>query len=442
VARRETHAYAGSMHAIRIGAAIVACVAALGSRVHVPQAIPIREFAPATAATVEPLDLILGLKQLPDGRVLVNDAGHMRLLVFDSTLTTFTVLADSSGSPNMYGRSPAQLFPYLGDSSLFVDNAGHGLLLIDPAARIVRPMAVPKALDLLFINDSRVGVDPRGRLIYRAGIHARPPRPLEGSPGTLVTQGPDSAPIVRADFDRRTVDTLLRVRIRVPQALFMTLKPGEQLTSRVVIYPLSSIDDWDVLPDGAVAIVRGNDYHVDWLNPDGSVTPSAKMPFDWLRLSDDVKQRIADSARKEWDERVHPPGKKLPSPVRPDGTRVLYVTGGPGSHIDGSISGIPLEAVIESAALSDIPDYYPPIRAGAVKADLDGNLWILPTTSAHALAGGLVYDIVNRRGELYERIRPPTGRSVAGFGPGGVAYLMSRDSTTKEWRLEKARVRR
>jgi hypothetical protein len=86
---------------------------------------------------------------------------------------------------------------------------------------------------------------------------------------------------------------------------------------------------------------------------------------------------------------------------------------------------IPMQ--MEFVPLNEIPDYYPPIRMGAVKADFEGNLWILPYTSAQGGAKGLVYDIVNRKGELYQRVQLPEKRSLAGFGPGGIVYLMTGD---------------
>jgi hypothetical protein len=111
-----------------------------------------------------------------------------------------------------------------------------------------------------------------------------------------------------------------------------------------------------------------------------------------------------------------------------------------------------------------LPDYYPPIRAGSTVADYDGNLWVLPATSSLAgqLAGmipagargqippgvlpagmtaaptaGLAYDVINRQGELVERVQLPVGRSIAGFGPDGVVYLTARQG--REVFLEKAR---
>jgi hypothetical protein len=38
----------------------------------------------------------------------------------------------------------------------------------------------------------------------------------------------------------------------------------------------------------------------------------------------------------------------------------------------------------------------------------------------------LIYDVVNARGILFQRVRLPAGRSVAGFGKGGAVYLTTR----------------
>jgi hypothetical protein len=75
-----------------------------------------------------------------------------------------------------------------------------------------------------------------------------------------------------------------------------------------------------------------------------------------------------------------------------------------------------------------MPDYIPPIRSGSVKPDADGNVWILPTTSSQA-TNGLLYDVVNAKGDIFERVQLPPGRTIAGFGRGGVVYLSNGDRT-------------
>ena len=89
-------------------------------------------------------------------------------------------------------------------------------------------------------------------------------------------------------------------------------------------------------------------------------------------------------------------------------------------------------------APSELPDYKPVFLNGFVRADLDGNVWVR-TIPTKAIAGGPVYDVVNRKGELVERVQIPVGRSISGFGAGGVVYLTTRDGTTTK--LEKATVR-
>jgi hypothetical protein len=90
---------------------------------------------------------------------------------------------------------------------------------------------------------------------------------------------------------------------------------------------------------------------------------------------------------------------------------------------------------INMVPISEIPDYRPAFGTGAMKADLDGNLWIR-TSKVHN--GGPVYDVVNRRGVLIDRVAFPFGRVIAGFGA-GVVYMGVRDD--KGARLELARMR-
>jgi len=87
---------------------------------------------------------------------------------------------------------------------------------------------------------------------------------------------------------------------------------------------------------------------------------------------------------------------------------------------------------------SELPDYKPVFLNGFVRADMDGNVWIR-TIPTKAIAGGPVYDVVNRKGELVERVQIPVNRTIAGFGPGGAVYLMTRDGMTTK--LEKATLR-
>ena len=59
----------------------------------------------------------------------------------------------------------------------------------------------------------------------------------------------------------------------------------------------------DQLKAGSIALVRAHDYHIDWINADGTTASTPKMPYDWRRLTDADKQAKVDSAKRIIDIR-------------------------------------------------------------------------------------------------------------------------------------------
>jgi hypothetical protein len=57
-----------------------------------------------------------------------------------------------------------------------------------------------------------------------------------------------------------------------------------------------------VITDGTGAFVRGSDYHIDWVPPDGTKSSSGKLPYEWQRLDEDGKFALLDSARKAMEK--------------------------------------------------------------------------------------------------------------------------------------------
>jgi hypothetical protein len=408
------------------------------------QTVPVRTVAPPSAITTEKLGTIFGVKELPGGRVLVDDAGSLRLLLFAADLSTFTVVSDTSAaSKNKYGDSPAPIIAYIGDSTLFMPFLARGFLLVDPNGQITRAAAPPKSSDLRLIRGSRSLVDPRGRLVYRAAFAQSTERPLGP---VAVTQAPDSAPLVRADFDTRTVDTIAYIRIPKQQRTERTMAApgtGAPPSTKVLIAPLSTVDDWTMTADGTIAIVRGQDYHIDWISANGTVASAPKMPFDWRRVTDEEKQRLSDSTVKFWRERLDEAkardAARPPRPPPPGGTGVSFSMLMTINEAEGSTTSMSTNAIVETFPLNDWPSYFTPVRGGTTMADFEGNVWILPATSSRSKGGGIVYDVVNRKDGLFERVELPPDRSISGFGPGGTLYLMWRDSSSV-WHLEKTRI--
>ena len=261
----------------------------------------IRKIETAAALSTESLGSISGVRQLSDGRVLLNDGTRRRLLLLDSALNTVGIVLDSlTDVENAYGTRAGMLIPYLGDSTLFVDAATYAMLVLDPQGKIARVRSVPRAQDIGYLTNVNSyglpGFDAKGRLVHR--IPARPAPPSAPPPPNVpyIPQQPDSAFVVAVHLDTRKVDTLGALRTpKVTMIIRQSAEDGYSVNS--TSSPLPLVDDWAVLPDGTVAFVRGRDYRVEWLNSDGTMSSSAKLPFPWTRLTEDDKNRFMDSLK-------------------------------------------------------------------------------------------------------------------------------------------------
>jgi hypothetical protein len=413
----------------------------------------IRPLGPIVAKSIERWGNITAVRQLANGSVFVNDIAGRKVVLLDSMLASPTVVADTtSATANAYSGRIGGLIAYRADSTLFVDPMSMSMLVLDPAGKIARVMSVPRSQDAGALTSVIGGVpsfDAAGRLVYRAPPRfMMGPRPANGGPPQMPPQ-PDSAPIVRVDLATRQLDTVGMVK--VPKVNMNVIQDNGRISMMSEINPLPVVDEWAVLSDGAVALIRGRDYHVDFVNADGSKTAAPKIPFDWQRLSDEDKVAFIDSV-KAVRERMLPiqaaqgaaGGQQriaTDGAVARGGEQRVQITmaapgGGPGGG-PGAPSGMPMPQV-SFVSPSELPDYKPPFLSNSVRADADGNIWIR-TIPTRAIPGGPIYDVINRQGELTDRVQVPERRQVVGFGHGGVVYLITRDSSGVT--LERARAR-
>jgi hypothetical protein len=234
----------------------------------------------------------------------------------------------------------------------------------------------------------------------------------------------------------RQVDTIAALRNALAKRFVTARDQNGRGTITSYVNPMLAGDEWALLSDGTIAIVRGHDYHVDWISPDGAKSSTAKLPFDWKRLSDADKMRVRDSAVAAAALADSIIDARIRAAMSSGNPNVMVGRGGGGDP--SGASQLP-KRVTSVVPIDSLPDYYPPVRPNAARGDRDGLLWILPSTSAQSLAGELVYDVVNRTGEMIYRVRVPAGRSIAGFGPGGVVFLLN-GSIAKGFTLERTRV--
>ena len=349
-------------------------------------------------ATAEPLGARISIRPLSDGRVIVNDSLHSRLLLFDSTLEHVTVVADTTeATGKAWGKGLAGLIPFVGDSSLARDVLTRAYVVIDPAGKIVRvipaPAKVPGASEQP--QGEAVGYDHAGHLLFRA---ARPIFLSLLDPdfvGDTLMKGPDTVPILRRNLLTGAFDTLALIRApRTRQAVRRRAQGGG--SGRSAFNPISSADDWTVLDDGMVAVVKIADYHVDWVRPDRSVTSTAKVPAMWVPISPAEKAAMIDTLR-----------------IRDS----VLTTGG---SFSPSGVGTP-SAVIEA---SDLPDFWPPFVSESAVPAGRGSLWVrearVPPSAAEP-----VYDVISHEGTLIDRVQISAGETVAAIAHGRV-YLVER----------------
>ncbi|MEP6766572.1 MAG: hypothetical protein ABJB66_19815, partial [Gemmatimonadaceae bacterium] len=437
--------------AVAIAIALVGFAAPIGAQANPP----IRELTAIESTSPERFGNIFGARELVGGHVLVNDGVRRQLIELDARLTRVRIVLDSvTLGGNGYGPTASPLINYLGDSTLFVDGAARVLLVIDPKGNVAHAMAGPTKQDLGYLAGGPSGVDDKGRLLYRVVILKEPfvgGRPPLGKV-TKIEQGlPDSGAIVRLDLDTRKVDTIARIKQQSGSKGAVIFAADGKQSYSFTVNPLESMDEWTVMSNGSIALVRGHDYHVDFLQSDGKTSSSAKLPYDWRKLSETDKQHLVDSLRAASDKARDEAAQYGDDEVLRVTTEVLRSTSAGLGLLMGSAQPKPNKPppavkppsvraqTLEFVPLNEIADYYPPVHSGSLLPDADGNVWILPNTSMQAKAGELVYDVVNARGELAQRVRLPVGRSIAGFGKRGIVYMMSVDGLNG-WKLERAKI--
>ena len=447
------------------GLVLVATAMPLSAQGPSPKLPPIRPLKAPDMVAAERFSAVSTVRALPGGRVLVNDIQGRRLLAFDSSLTTFSVVADTtSATANAYASRIAGLIPWRGDSSLFVDPQTLSMLVLDGNAKVARVMSVPRPDDaaaLLGGNNGTPGIDAQGRLVYRAQPNMR--AMFSGVQGAATSGSgafsstpniPDSVPLVRLTLATRKVDTVTFLKT-TKIGMNITRDENGRMSVNTKINPMQVVDDWAILPDGRIAVVRGRDYHVDWYDGDNAVRSQPKLAFAWRPMTDSLKAAFIDSTRAFMEAQrerqlaamkaggnpmaVMPEG----GPGGPGGGSPMVVMrlegGGPPGGGDGGPRPSPGVQNIQLPPInfvepSELPDYAPAFSGGSTRADADGNLWI---RTSLVVAGGSVYDVVNGKGELVDRVQMPVGRVIAGFGPGGVVYMGVRQDGVA--RLERAR---
>lgn len=383
------------------------------------QQVPTTTLSRASAEFAEPFTQVSGLRELPDGRVVVADARERILQVLDFRTGEARPIGREGEGPREW-RLPMRVYPLPGDSTLVWDVGNMRYLVLGPDASPAytfsllggegqnapaagggpgagRPPAAqgggrpqgapgggrPMAAGPMVAGGLRQpsGVDSRGRIYF-----ATPPfRMGQRGPETV-----DSSTITR--YDRATGRTDTIATIHVPGA---RVAGGQQGPNQVRLMvrlgsPFDARDEWAVAPDGRVALVRHDPFRVDWVAPAGTVTRGPVQSYTPIRVTDADRREVLEAQRRG---------------------AAMRIEGGPGGA-RVSVGAPPPDA--QQNDTSDWPATKPPFLAGAARVAPNGHLWLLRTRAA----GDRVrtYDVFDGAGRLVRRVALPRDTELVGFG--------------------------
>ena len=325
--------------------------------------------------------LIRSVRELADGRVLVTDWIDEKLLVADFAGQTTTQLGRLGAGPKEY-RLPGRLVALPGDTTLLIDVGNQRLTVVDPGPAIIGTLAPPGELPF---QVSPRGVDRAGGLYYSI--------PNWTKPGAAPD---DSVDIARWDRRSKTVAIVAKIRGSTP--------PPERPDRRSVGIPFvmyAPSDAWGTLADGSLYLLRSPDYHLEVVSPAGP--------------------------------RLHGPSHRYQTrPVtaadRTAAVRAFLATApmsgrGPGGHMGHTpasfLADSAVRRMVANNSFAQAMPYFDP----------DG-VWPLPTggllVRRTSGAEPVVFDRLDDRGHLIERLTLPSKRSLVGVGSRHL-YLVTTD---------------
>ena len=359
------------------------------------QNVPTRTLSKADAEFPEPFTQVTGVRELKDGRVIVIDPRDKTVQALDLKAGTAVKLGREGSGPGEYGM-PFRLLPLPNDTSAVVDMLNNRMLLINPDAKVggFVDLNVPAPAGrgdgrgggmMMIGGQMPTSSDAKGRMY------------MQGMPFRMTETGPvtaDSVPMVRWDRASGKRDTLAWQR--VPQGSTQVSSRGGRgnMSFRVGAgAPFTGTDIMAVAPDGRVAIAHHDPYSVDFVNEAGQRTRGQPIKYDKIKVSEGHKQ--------EWRERQKSATTMMIS--NDNGRRSASVGGNPN--------------VQDPENWGD--EYMPPFlqNQNTVQFSNDGYLWVQRTGPAGQPP---TYDVIDRAGNLVQKVVLPKKARLLGFGNGAI----------------------
>lgn len=350
------------------------------------------------ARYAEPFSMIAGIRELPDGKVLVSDPIEELFVRIDLATGQATQLGRVGQGPGEY-KTPDRIFAQPDGSTLLTD-LGNGRISVfgaDGRYRESFPIVQgnnagggPGGGRPMFILASQG--DGQGRLYFQ-------------QPGG----GADSSAVLRYDRRAGKIDTVAFIKVAPPIQQTSGSENNREVRMTPPIYPRQ--DAWAVAADGRLAIVRAANYSVEWVTPAGRVR-GAPVAFRAVPIRDGEKQ--------EWIDRLGS-GIGVSMENRNGQVTTSFSRGRPGQ-------GRP------DASSMTWPEAKPPFSPTGAMVTPEGELWVERSVAA---GSPREYDTFNAQGAHTGKVTVPVRSQVIGFGRGTV-YLVRLDADELQY-LERYR---
>ena len=354
-----------------------------------PSLPPVRPLSKPTLVAVVTFSPSTSFRPLADGRVIVNDIPNRSVMLFDTALVQTKVIYDNSTmGVAKYPAAGGEMFTGPGDSTYISDLPAGGFRVIGPDGRLVRRQTL---LDIRAIISTAGGtvMGPENQLYTATTLVPRAPREFSAEPH-------DSLLLIRIHLDSRRRDTLGIIDMRTPtrsEVVDSIQRPGGGWMATKVhnMMPAFEIGDAMAINSfGQLAVIRATDFHVDWLNADGSWRHSPPTAWIWQHLSQAEKDSIAAIVKSSF--------------VSGNGPVQMTMDAGP------------------------VPDVAPAFAPMSAVPDREGRIWVQVAPRASTrVARRRQYAALDSAGRIVDQILLPTDRTLAGFGPPGTIYVVWRD---------------
>ncbi|MGD8866383.1 MAG: hypothetical protein PVI01_02115 [Gemmatimonadales bacterium] len=350
--------------------------------------VPRVKLSKPEASFPEPFSSIAGLRELPEGRVVVSDRLEIALRIVDLNAGTVEEIGHEGGGPGEY-RMPGDLLWLPGDSTLLVDFGNMRLTTIAPDGTLGGSLGMmhPEGF-MLFPR----GTDAEGRLYFdRSNV-------MSMQPGESL---PDSFAVVSLDRGTGVIDTI--AMLPRPEVARVTSGGGGFAFSGSGVLPFESANDWAVARDGRVALAWGDDYRLEWRSRGGGGVVGPVVAYEPVE--------ITRADKEAWADRMSSAS-----------VSVVSTGGGSGRSRAFSMPRPDIDAL-------DWPEVKPPFGRSAVSVTPEGEAWVRRYVAA---GDPETYDVFDAAARRVRQVVLPSDRRLVGFGR-GVLYAVYVDGDDLQW---------